>query len=472
MTKLSTVLFFFYIVLFTSYGINRSEIRFTIIIGPDAGEALQISANDLSAYVQKTIKSASVATANKLDLNKTKGNIIAVGNRENNSLIKELASEGSLGEAPRDWNSFTISTIIKGEATIYVLEGADLMGQQYACYDFIEKALGVRFLGVDIEYVPELEGIGSPINTGVQNPQFKWRGLQIWNYHYDQRGTGSFCDINDRYLANDWEWYKKMADWLVKNKQNYVQWYDETMGYVPMSSLIEDEVIDYFAMRGIKRLIGLGWAANEGKPKEWKLAEGLYDTSKVCIGADGKPIGHEHEFTIATCPKSEAYFPLAEQNINAFDFSKNDIIGAVIGYGETKRSQTTHNGCIRHPNITALELIQKDRMFAREKIDEIAQQNINLGYVVMDFGGSEASLRSKKMFDALPDSSILFLWTYRDFGWKGNENTYQWVQEAANEGRTIQIFQQAEVDFICQSDLPLYRFDIWETARSPFQGHG
>lgn len=450
---------------------SKNNQKFTIIVSDQATEAVHIGAGDVSKYLTQVIAGAEVETTDPGTVPIDNGNVIAIGNRTNNAFIGQLAKEGKLSEAPEKWNSFKITTLIDSvnSRTIYVLEGADKMGQQYACYDFCEKALGIRFLGIEIEYIPQLKSLLPFDNKGIESPQFKYRGMQIWNYHYNQRGTGNFSDINDRFLAKDWEWYKKMADWFVKNKQNYVQWYDETMSSEPISEKIGDEVIDYFAMRGIKRLLGLGWAANEGKPEDWVLGEHEFDTSKVCVGADGKVIGHEHDFTVAACPMVDAYFPLAQENIDAFDLSKKDIIGAVIGYGETERSQRSFNGCIRHDHIPAHDLILKDLNFATNAIQEKVDKKINTGFVIMDFGGEQAPLRTKKMFDALPDSTILFLWTYRDFTWEGNRDLYNWTKEAKEEGKTVQLFQQAEVDFICQSDVPNIRFDVWKRREAHFR---
>lgn len=456
------------------FGISRISFAgnnetYTILLGSPASEALKISAGDVSKYLKQAVTGAAVQIESYKAGKKYKGNIIAIGNRYNNGFIGKIAQSGKLNPPPTAWNSFEITSQIAKTGNIYILEGADQMGQQYACYEFVERALGVRFLGPEIEHVPSLKNLKEIVNMGIQKPHIKWRGLQIWNYHYDERGTGSFCDINDRFKAKDWQWYKRMCDWLVKNKQNYVQWYDETMCFEPISQKLDSQVISYFAMRGIKKLVGLGWAANEGKPKEWVLGKHDFDTSKVCIGEDGKAIGHENVFTVAPCPAVPAYFPLAGKNINAFDFSKDDILGAVLGYGETERSQSNHNGCVRHSNISAHDLILKDLDFVNKQIGAQTARRVNLGFVIMDFGGAEAPLRTKKMFDLLPDSAILFLWTYRDFAWESNRQIYQWADEAKKNGKTIQIFQQAEVDFICQSDLPIYRFDIWKRREAHFR---
>jgi len=358
--------------------------------------------------------------------------------------------------APTQWNTFHIFSLPRDSSpfdrTIF-LEGADLQGRQYACYEFMESTLGIRFLNPDFDFYPIVKGNAMTLTeVPIHSPDFHWRGLQVWHYNYDRRGTDTFCNINKHVVDGNWEWFRRLARWMIANKQNLIQWYDETMCYDPISVHLPKEIIQYIRMRGIHRLLGIGWPANEGMPADWRT-----DKEHICIKPDGECVDADPQSWMrCPCQATSDYWKLAEKNMAAFNFNDPDIIGAVINYGETTRMQKEDIGCARHTK-SGWEYIQDDYQFFTNHLKTVGREDLPVGFVVMNHGGSDTPLFNPKLLDSLNKNGIHLAWTYGVFGWENHKPLFKWVDEQNKNGGNHKIIELAEVCFICATDIPIFK---------------
>ena len=261
--------------LFAPAGKHYCLDKVVIILGNNTSQAVKIAAGDLQSYFRKSCPAVSAKTINesRLTAEDKKANLIVIGNESENAFLKSIKTELKLGgpvtfpdrylqmtgvrmEDPG--NGFSITTRSNPYAdqkAVFLLEGEDKLGIQYAVYDFAEEALGVRYYSVYFDYIPVWKDIiVSPINKS-ETPDFPLRTLEVWNY-MDQdcwdvkknRPAGWIKKTDDftvrgndptlwyyNALAGDAAMMKKVVDWLVKNKQNVVTLASRT--YLSLSTL-------------------------------------------------------------------------------------------------------------------------------------------------------------------------------------------------------------------------------------------
>ena len=210
-----------------------------------------------------------------------------------------------------------------------LLEGEDKLGIQYAAYDWLEKALGVRFLSPYFEFCPKQKDLRIPRLSYEETCNFPLRRLEVWAYPKvsDDGSVGGPVHTSFDENGNDpWLWYenglkgditmmKRCVDWLVKNKQNAITWLPEMFGHwppeVPMS------YTRYEAMRGLK-IIGYSSAGSVWLPL--KHYASLYgDISKsLCQSNRGESFSHP-------CFTKKLYWDILESEIAWYERPENRI---------------------------------------------------------------------------------------------------------------------------------------------------
>ena len=240
---------------------ERQPNVFTIVYKPGPADSIGIAVADLKKYITQVIPGATVVINPKPGAEKLTGHLILVDDTTD-PIAKKYRTDYGISALPYAWNSFAISGKQRKDNptySIHFLQGSGAAGKQYACYEFIEKYLGVRFLHPEFEHVPVTPNF-QPIlvNTGIQKPNYEYRGLYPWNYNWNYRGLYTFCDIEYHFVNKDWGWYLKLCDWMVKNKQNAVFWFDDVWTWNNVSGQFPDSVSQYYAKRGVKKMLGLG----------------------------------------------------------------------------------------------------------------------------------------------------------------------------------------------------------------------
>lgn len=169
--------------------------QFSVVIGKTPNDTLQVAIKDLQRYITRTVPNAKVNILKMLANDQLKATVIVLIDEKNPALV-QLAKSYGIKQRLKEWNSFKISSFKQRNNPsnlIYFLQGADEMGRQYAIYGLVERLLGVRYLRPEEEYIPvylNFKPVG--INTMLQKPDYKWRGLHLWNYNYNDVGLQHF----------------------------------------------------------------------------------------------------------------------------------------------------------------------------------------------------------------------------------------------------------------------------------------
>ncbi|MBC8040338.1 MAG: hypothetical protein H7Y06_07335 [Opitutaceae bacterium] len=431
-------------------------------------ESLRIPLADLESYLARSVPGSETTVVNTAADIAPSGTVIVLV-RPDDDATQKLRAAYPATPAPTDWNSFTLASHpLREDATrtIYFLEGADAAGRQYAVYDFIERFLGVRFLHPDFEHVPvHTAFVPAPINTGLQKPDFKWRGLYPWNYHYNARGLATFCDINARFVAGDWDWFRRLGDWMVKNKQNTFFWFDDVFGAQNLSARLPASVRDYYAQRGLRQVLGLGWAANEGRPRggDWE--------KKICLDAAGVSVEKKPDRE-SICPEVPEYFELADKNLAELDLKSASPLGVLIGYGET--TWATHesgNGCALHAHTPTSQLMNRDVDSIAAKLRHAGAPDLPVGFVISSYSMFwDSPFKTGKIISHLPANGIVSMHTYQQDSWKNFTPVFDQIRRRnETENTDIKIFEIAEVSFLCNHDIPLLRPSILRRREAHFR---
>lgn len=101
--------------------------------------------------------------------------------------------------------------------TVLAARGADALGAQYAIYAILE-ALGFGFFHPEQTFVPERLSVPETLAED-RAPTYAWRGFHLHTMHPIEL-MDSFLIESDEHLAEA----ERYLDWLVANRQTYVQW--------------------------------------------------------------------------------------------------------------------------------------------------------------------------------------------------------------------------------------------------------
>ena len=440
--------------------IQSDKSAFTILCSPTITDTLNIPVSDLQSYITHAVPFSGVTLSKTDSKVKPVGHLIVMVDR-NDATINQLCKQYKIGNPPTEWNSFRITSFVRKDDSvhnIYFLEGADSWGKQYAVYDFAERFLGVKYLKPETDYIRVQPDFSAQlINTEIQKPDYEWRGLYPWHYNYESRGLTTFCDINARFVNQDWKWFCQLGDWMVKNKQNAILWFDDVFSHENISGQFPDSLSDYYASRGIKQILGLGWASNEDLSTggDWKR--------KICLDDKGKSV-EDAAWKRSICPQSKAYFQLADINFANMKLDKpQNYIGALIGYGEnTWASKEAGVNCVLHSGTPSSEMMLRDLNYVADKFKSVGLGDLPLGFVTSTHSIHAGNpFETDNLIDNIPPNAIFSMHTYQQSGWKQFQNLYSKIdQRNKAENTSIKAFQIAEAAFICGADIPLLKPSI------------
>ncbi|MES3022460.1 MAG: hypothetical protein V4857_12845 [Pseudomonadota bacterium] len=371
-------------------------------------------------------------------------------------LLAHLRGRYPANAQPTGRESFSIFSydrIGQPGSVVHFLEAADGLGEQFCCYEFLEQYAGTRFLHPDFEHTPKLTVAPKRINIAAVEPGFTHRGIYPWNYNYDRRGLTTFCDINARFEAQDWAWFARLGDWLVKNKQNTIFWFDDVFDGSALSTRFPESLKKHWRERGLRQVLGMGWAANEGRPRggKWEALTCLDEHGRSAENADWRK---------AVCPQVDEYFALADKNIAELDFKSPDAIGALIGYGEnTWAAHQTGSKCVRHASIASDTLMVRDLHYVSKKIKEAGAPDLPVGFVISTHSAAKDSpFIIGNIIKSLPANGMVSVHTYQQDDWTHFSDIFANIrQRNIKENTRIKVVQIAEIAFLCNYDIPLFR---------------
>lgn len=505
-----------------------------IVIPKNSLEAIQIAAKDLFRYLQNSTKRIDVriCSADKVRDEYMSSNLILIGNKECNELIRNIRKESHLAKLPNlpgryyEMTGYRVAELGNGFAitairnpkdsrrVIILLEGEDLLGIQYAIYDFAEHVIGVRYLNPYFDYIPKQDKLKiEPINI-VEIPDFPLRRIEIWNFNtgsesWDNKRGKPIGRINRNYkkvendpalwhqnaLLGDITMMKKVVDWLIKNKQNVITWVHEHFSHWP--PVMPREYTEYEVMRGLKIFAYLSPGSNH-IANGLRLSHAEYFAENTCRPFpkrcdDPKKELYEmipfefHHF----CYCTEAFWKQLETEIDWYERPENknrSVVGYSLYYGEgtcaypafcmdDKKKQS----CIRCGHIPNWQ----KRVDTIKKTKEMLEKRGRFAPVgIVDFGCASSGVPpdddirygvhpewDAKLISNVPGPNNYFSLrppgdhTYEEM------NHYWGLVKKRNkrEGTHLSIFKEGESEVMMASDLPILSPFYFETREHDFK---
>ena len=230
---------------------------FVILLDSDASRALRIAADDASDLLEGALQ-IEVPVITKMETN-TGAILISVGQSDVSQAVFTPAQRQDM---PAE--SFRLRKADFDGATAFAIFGADDQGAQYGLYDLLEE-FGFGFFHPEQTFLPSRDTIRIPKQLDLfESPSWKRRGFHIHTMHptphseFLQRGTPQYLEFS-----------KRLLDWHVRNKQNYIQW--ELLRTVDY-----DATVDHFraiVKYGHDRLMDMGIVGSYAfaQQKAWRI---------------------------------------------------------------------------------------------------------------------------------------------------------------------------------------------------------
>lgn len=139
--------------------------------------------------------------------------------------------------------------------------GGGLLGRQYAVYEYL-FSLGFRFVHPEQTLVPALDALPARRPALLEDlpdgPGLAQRGFHIHTQHPLELLEALLTDDND-----EAERAHRYLDWLVRNRQNSLQWI--LLDSVPFPELLRQaqRVIDYAHRRGVQVIAQTSFSSNQ-----------------------------------------------------------------------------------------------------------------------------------------------------------------------------------------------------------------
>ena len=179
--------------------VQNGTSEYSIVFPSSATQSEQYAASELQKYIAQasnvylSLKDERLVTADS--------RFISVGRT---ALFAELGIEVS--EEEYNGDGFVLKT---HQNNLYIC-GANDRGTLYGIYDFLEKILGIKFLDIDAEYVPETDAVPLYEMDVKEIPAFKYRTtLSDSTYHVadkafavKMRYNHDFIDLSGQYGGN------------------------------------------------------------------------------------------------------------------------------------------------------------------------------------------------------------------------------------------------------------------------------
>ncbi len=232
-----------------------------VIVTPeDAGSVIGLAASDARSLLARSawrFGEDAVVVASELPASPASFVIVL----ENPGAADSAFTAAELGELGAE--AYHIRRMDTDAGPTFVIAGGDANGVQFGLYRLLE-ILGMRFFHPEQDFVPEFEGELPETLDLVESPSYARRGFHIHTMHpieateFLQRDRPGYLD-----------YAKRLIDWHVRNRQNYMQW--ELLRTVDFEAT-EDHfraIVDYAHARGMKIGIVVTWVFQQ--QKAWKI---------------------------------------------------------------------------------------------------------------------------------------------------------------------------------------------------------
>ena len=469
-----------------------------VVTGDQAEEAVTLAAHDLCKYIKLAcrntrvaVKKAGAVSPEELCAN----SLVLLGNDKVNGLIQTTKRAANLvyriaykdkykqitGIPLKDPGAgFSVRTIRSPYARSHIvvmLEGEDKLGMQYAAYDWLEEALGVRFLSPYFEYCPRQEKLKVPLLNFEETGNFALRRLEVWAYP-SATPVSKVRTSFDGQGNEPWLWYEnglngditmmtRCVDWLVKNKQNVISWLPEMFGHWP--SGISPDYTKYEAMRGLK-IIGYVSAGSQWATLK-QYADEFGDMSKsMCQTRRGESFLH-------LCFTQDLYWKIVQREIAWYERPENrlrQMAGLVLCYVEDTCSYPGY--CMKDRPAVRCKYCGtipnwKKWVATMRKTEEILQAkgwNIPVGLV--DFGSASSGIPwdddhrfgvrpewDKKIVNHAPSKNNFFsLRPPGDHTYEEMKHYWDFIKKRnRKENLRLSVLKEGENILMMSSDLPI-----------------
>ena len=245
---------------------NSNEMKFTFLLPADSKDSVIYAVSDAAELLGSAL-GIEVPVASKYST-ALSGIVISVN--EEHTLTALFGSNELQRMVPE---SFRIRTSELDGKSIIAIAGADERGTQYGVYDLLE-IFGFRFFHPESTYKPRPETLVIPEQLDIyEQPDYARRGFHIHTMHpieateFLHRGKPAYLNYS-----------KRLIDWHIRNKQNYMQW--ELLREVDFDAEVEHfrAIADYAHSRKMDIGIVVSWVFQQ--QKAWKIVPNMYKECK------------------------------------------------------------------------------------------------------------------------------------------------------------------------------------------------
>ncbi len=231
-----------------------------IVVPAGAGSIIDLAAEDAKSLLARSVwrfGEDAVVISNELPAAAAELVVVLEDPGAADSAFEEL-ERATLGP-----EGYRIRRADTDAGPTFVIAGGDANGVQYGLYRLLE-ILGMRFFHPEQDFVPEFEGQLPEALDLVESPSYARRGFHIHTMHPIEAAEFLQRDRPD-YL----EYAKRLIDWHVRNRQNYMQW--ELLRTVDFEAAEEHfrAIALYAHARGMKIGIVVTWVFQQ--QKAWKI---------------------------------------------------------------------------------------------------------------------------------------------------------------------------------------------------------
>ena len=213
---------------------------YTVIVPEDASEAELYAAQELKDFVRQA---TGVSLPQETDAGKTltgESRYLVIGDSQLKEAAGIVTDASVLG---------TDGFVIENEGNSLFLGGAADRGTLYSVYEFLEKAVGVRFLAIDETYVPEVKDVSVYSGRDEQVPAFQRRDVHFYptinnaDFAARMRLNGVRTDLTAKHgYGSKQEWSENWAHtlYMLLPPEEYYEDHPDWYGNVPYEEVTAD----------------------------------------------------------------------------------------------------------------------------------------------------------------------------------------------------------------------------------------
>ena len=229
---------------------------FALIAPDDRSETLSLAIDDVALLLGNALE-IDVPVYSALDESDALWNIAVQSEAVNGSVFSETSADLTA-------EAFMLRRATVSDKPVFAILAADDRGAEFGLYDLLEQ-FGFRFFHPERTYKPTRATIVIPDTLDInESPSYDRRGFHIHTMHPTPHSE--FLQRSDpQYLA----FAKRLIDWHVRNKCNYMQW--ELLRTVDYDAEIEHfrAIVDYGHRRGMDMGIVVTYALVQ--QKAWRI---------------------------------------------------------------------------------------------------------------------------------------------------------------------------------------------------------